>query len=161
MRWKKRQLGKRSDAAKSAMASRNKNAHSARSGTPMEMPAARRREWERMTSAPLRKTKLPYRNGTAASCLFSMLKRLEPVFTSVYKCLFGKFCCILRKKYLPGDSPPAYFCLVCNKIMLENPHIFLVKTGSYLKRKFRPGRENSAGAGFFVCFCVRNCWSLV
>ena len=55
---------------------------------------------------------------------------LEPVFTSVYKYLFGKFCCILRKKYLPGDSPPAYFCLVCNKIMLENPHIFLVKTGS-------------------------------
>ena len=30
-----------------------------------------------------------------------------------------------------------------------------------LKRKFRPGRENSAGAGFFVCFCVRNCWSPV
>ena len=56
---------------------------------------------------------------------------LEPVFTSVYKCLFGKFCCILREKYLPGDSPPAYFCLACNKIMLENPHIFLVKTSSY------------------------------
>ena len=55
---------------------------------------------------------------------------LEPVFTSEYKCLFGKFCCILREKHLPGDSPPAYFCLVCNKIMLENPHIFLVKTGS-------------------------------
>ena len=55
---------------------------------------------------------------------------LEPVFTSVYTCLFGKFCCILREKHLPGDSPPAYFCLVCNKIMLENPHIFLVKTGS-------------------------------
>ena len=34
--------------------------------------------------------------------------------------LFGKFCCILRKK----------ICLVCNKIMLGNPHIFLVKTGS-------------------------------
>jgi hypothetical protein len=31
---------------------------------------------------------------------------------------------------LPGDSPPAHFYLVCNKIMLENPHIFLVKTGS-------------------------------
>ena len=41
---------------------------------------------------------------------------LEPVFTSVYTCLFGKFCCILRKKYLPGDSPPAYFfpCLQQN-----------------------------------------------
>ena len=25
---------------------------------------------------------------------------------------------------------PANFCLVCNKIILENPHIFLVKTGS-------------------------------
>ncbi|MFR6313014.1 MAG: DUF86 domain-containing protein, partial [Ruminococcus sp.] len=52
------------------------------------------------------------------------------VFTSVSTCLFGKFCCILREKYLPGDSPPAHFYLVCNKIMLENPHIFLVKTGS-------------------------------
>ena len=57
-------------------------------------------------------------------------KILEPVFTSVSTCLFGKFCCILREKYLPGDSPPAYFCLACNKIMLENPHIFLVKTSS-------------------------------
>ena len=28
------------------------------------------------------------------------------------------------------DSPPAHFRLVCNKIMLENPHIFLMKTGS-------------------------------
>ena len=56
---------------------------------------------------------------------------LELVFTSIYTCLFGKFCCILRKKYLPGGSPPAYFFLVCNKIMLENPHIFLVKTSSY------------------------------
>ena len=37
---------------------------------------------------------------------------------------------------MPGDSPPAYFCLVCNKIMFENPHIFLVKTGSeFLKAK--------------------------
>ncbi|MEE0022846.1 hypothetical protein, partial [Ruminococcus sp.] len=32
--------------------------------------------------------------------------------------------------WIATDSPPAYFCLVCNKIMLENPHIFLVKTGS-------------------------------
>ncbi|WP_455526631.1 hypothetical protein [Huintestinicola sp.] len=31
---------------------------------------------------------------------------------------------------MPGDSPPADFCLVCNKIMLENPHTFLMKTGS-------------------------------
>ena len=30
-----------------------------------------------------------------------------------------------------------------------------------LKRKFRPGRKDSAGAGFFVCFCVRNCRSPV
>ena len=62
---------------------------------------------------------------------FFGLPLLEPVFTSVSTCLFGKFCCILREKYLPGDSPPAYFCLVCNKIMLENPHIFLVKIDSY------------------------------
>ena len=27
-------------------------------------------------------------------------------------------------------SPPADFCLVLDKIMLENPHTFLVKTGS-------------------------------
>ena len=65
---------------------------------------------------------------------------LEPVFTSVYTCLFGKFCCILRKKYLPGDSPPAYFCLVCNKIVLENPRIFLVKTGSYSAGSLRTER---------------------
>ncbi|MBS4832505.1 hypothetical protein, partial [Ruminococcus callidus] len=39
--------------------------------------------------------------------------------------------------YLPGDSPPAYFFLVCNKIMLENPHIFLVKTGS---KSRQPGK---------------------
>ena len=58
---------------------------------------------------------------------------LELVFIGIYSRLFGKFCCILRKKYLPGDSPPAYFFLVCNKIMLENPHIFLVKTGSNFK----------------------------
>ena len=69
---------------------------------------------------------IPHKARLTALCGIA----LEPVFTSVYKCLFGKFCCILRKKYLPGDSPPAYFCLVCNKIMLENPHIFLVKTGS-------------------------------
>ena len=25
---------------------------------------------------------------------------------------------------------PADFCLLCNKIMLENPHTFLMKTGS-------------------------------
>ena len=50
-----------------------------------------------------------YRNGKKTK---KIRGNLEPVFTSVYKCLFGKFCCILRKKYLPGDSPPAYFCLV-------------------------------------------------
>jgi len=31
---------------------------------------------------------------------------------------------------LPGESLPADFCLLCNKIMLENPHTFLMKTGS-------------------------------
>ncbi len=29
---------------------------------------------------------------------------------------------------------PADFCLVCNKIMLENPHTFLMNTGSYLAK---------------------------
>ena len=38
---------------------------------------------------------------------------LEPVFTSVYTCLFGKLCCILREKYLPGDC-------VRGRILLEN-----------------------------------------
>ena len=32
--------------------------------------------------------------------------------------------------WIATDSPPAHFCLVCNKIMLENPHTFLMKTGS-------------------------------
>ena len=33
-------------------------------------------------------------------------------------------------KILACGSTPADFCLVCNKIMLENPHTFLMKTGS-------------------------------
>ena len=36
----------------------------------------------------------------------------------VYPCLFGKFCCILREKHLPGDC-------VRGRILLENkgvPH---------------------------------------
>ncbi len=37
---------------------------------------------------------------------------------------------ILRQASLSGDSLPADSCLVCNKIMLENPHTFLMKTGS-------------------------------
>ena len=40
---------------------------------------------------------------------------------------------------MPGDSPPADFCLVCNKIMLENPHTFLMKTGSYFDKSQAKG----------------------
>ena len=32
--------------------------------------------------------------------------------------------------WIATDSLPAHFRLVCNKIMLENPHTFLMKTGS-------------------------------
>ena len=35
-------------------------------------------------------------------------------------------------KILAVRHTPADFCLVCNKIMLENPHTFLMKTGSKL-----------------------------
>ncbi|MFR6588707.1 MAG: hypothetical protein ACLUSL_13665 [Ruminococcus sp.] len=38
---------------------------------------------------------------------------------------------------MPGDSTPAYFCLVRNKIVLENPHIFLVKTGFQISSAYR------------------------
>ncbi|WP_307995664.1 hypothetical protein, partial [uncultured Ruminococcus sp.] len=48
---------------------------------------------------------------------------------------------------LPGDSPPAYFFLVCNKIMLENPHIFLVKTGS---KSRQPGKMIRLSAFLFM-----------
>ena len=33
-------------------------------------------------------------------------------------------------KILAGRKPACGFCLLCNKIMLENPHTFLMKTGS-------------------------------
>ena len=38
------------------------------------------------------------------------------MFIGVYLRLFGKFCCILREKFLPYESMPANFCLVCKKI---------------------------------------------
>ena len=41
--------------------------------------------------------------------------RLELVFIGVYLRLFGKFCCILREKFLPYESMPANFCLACKK----------------------------------------------
>ncbi|MCI7232675.1 MAG: site-specific integrase, partial [Oscillospiraceae bacterium] len=37
--------------------------------------------------------------------------------------------------------PPADFCLVLAKIMLENPHTFLVKTGSEYICRYDDGRE--------------------
>ncbi|WP_303052995.1 hypothetical protein [uncultured Ruminococcus sp.] len=38
---------------------------------------------------------------------------------------------------MPGDSTPAYFFLARNKIVLENPHIFLVKTGFQISSAYR------------------------
>ncbi len=48
---------------------------------------------------------------------------LRACSVSFYAHLFGKFCRLLRQKYLPYVSMSAYFFLVIDKITLENPHI--------------------------------------
>ena len=69
------------------------------------------------------------------------------MFIGVYLRLFGKFCCILREKYLPGDSPPAYFCLVCKKFGVY-PHIFPMNTA--LSEKQHPAAlSGNSTAGIF------------
>ena len=47
------------------------------------------------------------------------------------------------------ESPPADFCLVIDKIMLENPHTFLMKTGSMINKIVLNDRKD--GLNEFSC----------
>ena len=47
-------------------------------------------------------------------------------------------------------SPPADFCLVLVKIMLENPHTFLVKTGSEKQSEIMRSRSRSQDNVFVI-----------
>ena len=58
---------------------------------------------------------------------------------------------------MPCGSTPADFCLVCNKIMLENPHTFLMKTGSDIS-DFEIVYENDGIAQ--VCYIIETKASL-
>ena len=52
-------------------------------------------------------------------------------------------------------SPPADFCLVLDKIMLENPHTFLVKTGSKHQLKTIQKIEHDlAYMDYAMIFCI-------
>ena len=61
---------------------------------------------------------------------------LEPVFARYIARPFGKFClreddCVKKPQVCLQTSMPTDFCLVTDKIMLENPHTNILKTGSY------------------------------
>jgi hypothetical protein len=63
----------------------------------------------------------------------NLLKNLSSqAYAHVFSANFALDCV---KNPCRAASPPADFCLVLDKIMLENPHTFLVKTGSKYKNK--------------------------
>ena len=51
---------------------------------------------------------------------------------------------------MPCVSTPADFCLVCIKIMHENPHTFLMKTGSYTEKKLLPCKMQAAADNYWI-----------
>ena len=64
---------------------------------------------------------------------YIMLNRvhIENLSSQAYAHVFSaNFALDCVKNPCRAASPPADFCLVLDKIMLENPHTFLVKTGS-------------------------------
>ncbi len=73
---------------------------------------------------------MPFVNGAEhTKRIRKSVLSLEPVFTS--KVFSANFAADCVKTPCYTESMSAEFCLVSDKIMLENPHTLLMNTGSY------------------------------